>query len=808
MLKFTFDVRSILIIAMCTPVFDVFAEDGLVARGEVNLRSGSARNIMMTEIWAPLSQDENSVIYGDLRLMGDDKDNHEGNIGLGYRKHGFFGGFKGIVGAHGWLDRRITARGSAFNQVTAGVEWFGENGVDLRLNGYLPLSSYEEHITVNSNPLGFQLSGTGIVTNTNGRVIEEPQHGFDIELGLDIGRLFNEGREHIDTMRVYGGGYVFDSARTERVSGVRTRFTADITSDFQLGARFQHDNVRGSQGFLEATLRFPFGSKRSYRKHGLLSRLDESPERDIDIVTGEVVTDAGVNVAVINNATGQQQEILHVDNSAGAGGDGSVENPFNTLADAQAAASAQTIIYVNRGDGTSTNQDQGIALDKTGQVLIGSGVDFIYDTSRFSLANSESPSSFLIASANAAPLITNVNANGDGVRVSADDVVVTGITVDGAMRDGIVVEADGGAASAQNVVIKSVTLQNNRMGVYVHGSNGGAVSALVQNTVVMNNSQHGVAIYDDTNGDFEADLGGGALGSTGNNVLAGNTLEDLAVEYDGRALSAQNNWWGQASGPDTDLPTVGVNPQIYYGAPINDDLVGSWTFDTEWTTDTVAYDRSGQGNNGSLSAGISLADQVAGQNREALDFSSDRVDAGDIDAIDNTTAFTTAMWVKLDVLTGDRELFAKGSHGSDAPLIIWRDNSVGAGDQAGNLRTLSVIVNSTTNRTWISAPTDSLNDTGWHHVAVTYEGGDAAGLKIYMDGVMVQSGSTVNVTSIEPSGTRYTIGAPNNGTNFFDGLLDGSHLYTRALDSGEVAELYRMDTSSSVDTGGFLTSAP
>ncbi len=808
MFRLALIVRSILIVTLCTPVFEVIAEDRLVARGEVNLRSGSSRNIAMTEIWAPLAQDKHSVLYGDLRLMGDNQENHEGNLGVGYRRYGDYGGFKGLVGIHGWLDRRITARGSAFHQVTAGAEWFGENGVDLRVNGYIPFSNYKEYVTLNSNPLGFQLSGTGIVTNTNGRVLEEPQHGFDIEVGLDIGQMFNDGLQGVDSMRVYGGGYVFNSSRTERVSGYRARFSADITSDFQLGARLQHDNVRGTQGFLEASLRFPFGSKRSYRKHGLLSRLDESPERDIDIVTGEVVTDAGVNVPVINTSTGQQQEILHVDNSAAAGGDGSVENPFNRLSDAQAAASAQTIIYVNRGNGTSANQDQGVVLDKVGQVLIGSGVDFVYDPARFRLANSESPTSFLIAPASTAPVISNVNAGDDGVRIAADHVMVTGVTVDAAARDGIVIEADGVGASAQNVVVKDVTVQNNRMGVYIHGSNGGAVSAMIQDVVATNNSQHGMAVYDDTSGTFEADLGGGSLGSAGNNVLAGNALEDLAVDYDGRALSAKNNWWGQASGPDTDLPSVGINPQIYYGAPIHDDLIGSWTFDTEWTSNTVAYDRSGQGNDGALSAGISLDDQVAGQNREALDFSSDRVDAGDIDAFDDTTAFTTAMWVKLDVVTGDRELFAKGGHGAGAPMIIWRDNNVGAGDQAGNARTLSVIINSDTDRTWISAPTNSLNDTDWHHVAVTYEAGDAAGLKIYLDGAMVQSGSTTNIASIKSSTTRFTVGAPHNGGNFFDGLLDASHLYTRALDADEVGALYRMDTSSSVDTSGFLTATP
>ena len=173
--------------------------------------------------------------------------------------------------------------------------------------------------------------GTGIVIDTDGEIIEEPQHGFDLELGLELGQYFKPIKKHTDSFRIYGAGYYFDGEDTENVAGWRTRFTADITSDIQVGARFQRDDERGSQGFLEATIRFPFGQKKSYRKRGLYARLDESPERDIDIVTGEHVTDTGDRVAVLNKETGAAQEVLNVDNTAAGGGDGSAENPFNCL---------------------------------------------------------------------------------------------------------------------------------------------------------------------------------------------------------------------------------------------------------------------------------------------------------------------------------------------------------------------------------------------------------------------------------------------------------------------------------------------
>ncbi len=432
--------------------FSAFADDdNLRARAEVNHRAGQERSITMTEFWVPIIQDDKSVLYGDLRLMGDNADNREGNIGIGYRKITEFAGFKGVVGVHGWIDRRKTARGSTFHQATIGGEWLGEK-LDILVNGYVPLSSERTINVPNANPQAPALVGTGIVVDTDGKIIEEPQHGFDIELGLELGQHFDFIRNNTDSFRIYGGGYYFDGDNTESVAGWRTRFTADINSDISVGARFQRDDERGSQGFLEATIRFPFGQKKSYRREGLRARLDDAPERDIDIITGEIVSDSGDRVQVLNQTTGAAQEVLHVDNTAAGGGDGSAESPFNTLAAAEGAASAQTIIYVNRGDGTTAGQNAGVTLDKEGQQLIGSGTNFIYDAGRFTTANGVSPTGTLIKAAGAAPIITN--AAGDGIRITADNITLAGITVDGVSDDGVEI------SNADNVYIHDFSSLN------------------------------------------------------------------------------------------------------------------------------------------------------------------------------------------------------------------------------------------------------------------------------------------------------------------------------------------------------------
>lgn len=178
-------------------------------------------------------------------------------------------------------------------------------------------------------------------------------------------------------------------------------------------------------------MRFPFSAKKSFREDGLRARLDESPERDVDIVTGAKATQQKVEyqqqVAAQATATGDAQRVLHVDNTAAAGGDGSKERPFNTLKAAEAAMRAHDAVYVHRGDGTTTGQDQGIVIDKVGISLIGSGTKFVYDAGRFTAASGAGYSGVLLATKGRCAVITNVA--GGGVSIEADRTHVSGFEV-------------------------------------------------------------------------------------------------------------------------------------------------------------------------------------------------------------------------------------------------------------------------------------------------------------------------------------------------------------------------------------------
>jgi hypothetical protein len=790
------------------------AEDGpLRGRADTGLKLGTERSLVGTEFWVPLTQGRDRVLYTDLRLMRDDQDNFEGNLGFGYRQ--IVGNT--VLGGHGWIDRRHTDLGSTFHQATLGLEALGRD-LDFRANGYVPLSDDKIYGATGEAVGTPYLLNSGVFYDTNGFRREVPLGGLDLELGARV-PLFTD---HVDSIRAYAGAYHFSGEDVEDVTGFRARISADVTPWLALGARFQKDGERGSQGFLEATFRLP--GKASFRTSGLRARLDESPERDVDIVTKAVEVPGATQQPVLNE-TGNPQRVLHVDNSAAGGGDGTLDTPYNTLAAAEAAMQPYDVIYVRAGDGTTAGQNLGITIDEPGVSLIGSGVNLVYDGTRVTGAASGGT---VLASATAAPVITNNQVNGDGVTVIDDNAFLSGFTVNGAQRygvyalsdagtartglflenlsvtnsgeDGIRVAADG-AGSSIEADIASVTASGNKNGIRFYASDDASVTGSLETSDIAANDQHGVIVYDDsTAGSVAADLGGGTR-SAGLNALHGNTLEDLAVDVDGATLTAQNNWWGQAAGPDQDDPSVGIRPQIYYGAPIEDGLVGHWTLDSEWTTNTTAYDRSGNGLDGDLKDDLDLTNLVAGQWGESLvfeGFGTSGVDIG-TSALLNPADFTILSWYNVVDPT-----YIYNYIYSNARDVFVPHNGIDFAVSGNNGEYLKV---------WDS--TDAFVFSGiappastWTHTAAVFDGTVEA---LYRNAVPVGSIVPTNAAPGTPASFSTHLGSMgfNTGDLYtLNGKLDDIRIYDRAMGSDEIAEIYRQNTSSSVNTSGFLSSAP
>lgn len=764
----------------------------------IEARKGNERSLGETSIFMPIACSQDRLLYSDIRYKTDNNDNHEGNVALGLRDLQD----NGIVGVYAYLDRKRSGLTEKLHtQVTAGGEWLAENW-EARINAYLPVT-HEKLLPVGlapgtliSNPY---LAGSGIFVDQAGltAISEVPLYGGDAEVGFKI----PESR-----VWLHGAAFRFDGNGGDAMTGGRIRASWQVHDNLALLAEGQDDNIRERQGWIGARVTVPFGGP-ARKQGGLRERMTASPVRDIDIVTTGAVTQLQpeASVPVINMASGQQQRVIYVDNTAAGGGNGSLDRPFSTLAAAQAALQDYDTLYIARGDGTSTGMDSGLAISQRGIQVIGEGSAFVYDGTRFTTATGGVPTgTTTMRAAGLAPTITNTV--GDGVSISGDEAFLTGFTVDAAAQDGIVIRADGAGASAQNVVIDNVSAQNNRIGVYLHGANDGAVSARIERSTATGNSQHGFAVYDDTNGTFEVDLGGGSLGSVGQNLLAGNGLEDLAVDYDGRVLPARNNWWGQATGADADNPSIGIAPQIYYGAPINDGLAGHWTFDTEWTSATTAYDRSGNANNGTFVGGLALTDQVMGIKREAFDFSDSGkyISVPDNASLDIPNTLTILMHLDKDTTKVGYAAHPITKWGPAAPTTNANYVLYDFGTTSGGLFPDNIVFYANAGGIWRPLAHQSYDypgGSGPRYVGFVYDA--IAGAQYYMNGIGL--GALANVAA----GPLATNNAPLLiSPSGFDGRIDDIRIYSRALSAPEIAGLYRMDTASVVDTSDHLTAAP
>src|SRR5882724_7272210 len=87
---------------------------------------------------------------------------------------------------------------------------------------------------------------------------------------------------------------------------------------------------------------------------------------------------------------------------------------------------------------------------------------------------------------------------------------------------------------------------------------------------------------------------------------------------------------------------------------LNNGLVGWWTFDGKDMAGNYAFDKSGNGNRGTLTGTNGLPVRTVGKIGQGLSFDGvdDNVNVGDIDALDGASQFTISAWVyqrSLDV---------------------------------------------------------------------------------------------------------------------------------------------------------------
>ena len=242
---------------------------------------------------------------------------------------------------------------------------------------------------------------------------------------------------------------------------------------------------------------------------------------------------------------------------------------------------------------------------------------------------------------------------------------------------------------------------------------------------------------------------------------------------------------------------IGNLPEL----PNEQNLVFYYSFNGGTSGSTVSnpiLDNSGNGISGSVHNGSpKFSDGVFGNAVQFLSESEDRIKVTnrncDFGKDDN---FSLSIWAKrFHPNTGSADptvpgtVTATGLFGKDRP----GDNDYYGIDYGlVNNEIRAGIRNSTDGQTQVEHQmSDDLLD--WHHIVFTYTANSSTGIKLYVDGELKASRTTVGLSEFKSTDKQLELGGDDSGggnRGFFNGFLDEPRVYSKTLSASEVRALY------------------
>ncbi|MCA9092454.1 MAG: right-handed parallel beta-helix repeat-containing protein, partial [Planctomycetaceae bacterium] len=499
---------------------------------------------------------DNDMWFGSVRFAPNDKGRLAGSSGLGYRY--FDDTITRVFGASMWYDLDDSST-TTFQQFGASFETYGESW-DARSNIYVPFGDTSDVLSRFVNPGSTRYSGHSIIFDqTTVSVTAMPGH--DGEIGIPIQGEFGDKHD----IRAYAGYYHFFRSGVPEIWGWRTRVEAHILPQVEVQVQGSGDDVYGTNVMVGVAWLYSGGmyDKPEQARKSPYGRMGEWVRRNYNIVSPEQrIVDAGLTA--INPATGTPYVVQHVDTNSG-NSDGSFEDPFHTVAQAQAAGA--DIILVRSGS-TLSGSDASIVL-QDGQMLLGdaTGVEHWIPTSQFA--------SFLLPHAsNGTTLPTLLNATGDSVTLASNSTLA-GFRIEGPTGSGIF------ANGITNAIVRDVDIVNaGANGIDLHNIHGNldftrthveGANATVVNPLLTNSS--GLRIE---GGDAEVKFDGMIENSAGNQVAVIGT-----------------------TGGHVDLTKAIIQSNVGGGVAVRD-AAGDVTFKDVTLSNTIGDGISVQGGNGTV----------------------------------------------------------------------------------------------------------------------------------------------------------------------------------------------------------------
>ena len=264
------------------------------------------------DLFIPLLQKDDQLLFTDLRIFDRSGSSFEGNAHLGYRK--LYSDTEQMFGVYGAFDRKRTAENNFFNQLTFGFEYW-QSKFFIGGNIYKPTG-----VTQKPLPSSLQMQSllelnileiTATKTQITKEGTEKSLPGADLELGYAI----------TDNLTGYAGGYYFAAPDTKTVTGPRARLTYDYTKPtgrllgildgISIEASIQHDKPRRTSAYVG--LKFKIGLtnlNHTSNIQGFDRHMVEPVRRDPDIVYQPTETLSVVSVNIVPKARIQVPDLI------------------------------------------------------------------------------------------------------------------------------------------------------------------------------------------------------------------------------------------------------------------------------------------------------------------------------------------------------------------------------------------------------------------------------------------------------------------------------------------------------------------
>ena len=348
------------------------------------------------------------MFFSDFRGFRATSDDWGGSLGTGLRYHSE--GLDRIFGANVYYDYDNSS-GALFRDVGFGLETLGKQW-DMRANAYFPNATTQKLLST-TFVNGSQAFVDNRITYSQDRLVANALTGVDMEVAVPLpGRVMQR-----HDVRVAGGWYYYKGEEIAGFAGWKTRVQANLIANLQAQMEITSDSLFDTNVIFGATwtyggFRQPDGEARSQ-----FNRMTEQVRRNYNVAVGlTTVRDTGI--VAVNPNTALPYFVEHVASYAtGPAFNGTVTDPFLTVADAQADLAIRDIIFVHAD---SVFNNTGVELLEQGVRMLGEGDGVLHRVNVATLGSIPVPRA---TTGVERPLFAN--SPGDGVTLTSFPAITT-----------------------------------------------------------------------------------------------------------------------------------------------------------------------------------------------------------------------------------------------------------------------------------------------------------------------------------------------------------------------------------------------